>query len=117
MSWNLCGVVTQCLWGGSPTQHPLFNHAIECTQALLEFNMYAQYRSHDDATLSNTAEAFRCFPTVKDVFLLGQAGKRTKAKSNALRTELVKKRQVDEETHAAMWMPSRKPPEMNGWRD
>jgi hypothetical protein len=31
------------------------------------------------------------FHTFKDVFLLGQAGKKVKAKANTLRTELVKK--------------------------
>jgi len=52
MSWYLLGVVTPSLRGGSPTQRPTFNRSIECTQAFLEFNMYAQYKSHDDATLS-----------------------------------------------------------------
>ena len=41
MSGYLLGVVTQSLRGGSPAQHPIFNVAIECTWALLEFNMYA----------------------------------------------------------------------------
>jgi len=41
MSQYLLGVITQCLRGGSPTQCPIFNRAIECTQALLEFHMYA----------------------------------------------------------------------------
>jgi len=50
MSRYLLGVVTQSLRGGSPAQHPIFNHAIECTRAMLEFYMYARYKSHDDAT-------------------------------------------------------------------
>jgi len=33
MSQYLLGVVTQSLRGGSPAQRPIFNHAIECTQA------------------------------------------------------------------------------------
>ena len=37
MSHYLLGVVTQSLRGGSPTQHPIFNRAMECTRALLEF--------------------------------------------------------------------------------
>jgi len=37
MSRYLLGVVTQSLRGGSPTQRPIFNRAIECTRALLEF--------------------------------------------------------------------------------
>ena len=52
MSRYLVGVVTQSLREGSPAQGPIFNHAIECTRALLEFYMYARYKSHDDTTLS-----------------------------------------------------------------
>jgi hypothetical protein len=52
MSRVLLGVVTQSLPGRSPTQRPIFNRAIECTRALLQFSMYARYKSHNDATLS-----------------------------------------------------------------
>jgi len=62
-------------------------------------------------------DAFCRFHTFKDVFLLGRAGKKAKAKANALRTELVKKRKVDEETNAETWAPSQKRREMNAWRD
>jgi len=117
MSRYLLGVVTQSLRGGSPTQHPIFNRAIECRWALLQFYVYAQYISHDDATLSNMEDTLRRFHTFKDVFLLWQAGKEAKAKANALRTELVKKRQVDEETNAETWTPSKKRRKMNAWRD
>jgi hypothetical protein len=51
MSLYLLGVVTQSLRGGSPTQPRIFKWAIECTWALLEFDMYARYKSHDGATL------------------------------------------------------------------
>jgi len=71
MSRYLLGVVTQSLRGGSPTQHPIFNHAIECTRALFEFYMYARYTSHDDATLSYIEDALRRFHTFQDVFFLG----------------------------------------------
>jgi len=57
--------------------------------------MYVRYTSHDDATLSYMEDALRRFHTFKDFFLLGRAGKKAKAKANALRTELVKKRKVD----------------------
>jgi hypothetical protein len=60
--------------------------------------MYAPYKSHDDATLSYMEDALRRYHTFKDVFLLGRAGKKAKAKANALRTELIQKRKVDEET-------------------
>jgi len=57
------------------------------------------------------------FHTFKNVFLLGQAGNKAKAKANALRIELVKKRKIDEETNAATWTPSKKRREMNAWRE
>jgi len=44
--------------------------------------------------------------TFKDVFLLGRAGKKAKAKANALRTELGKKWKVDEEPNAETWTQS-----------
>jgi len=91
MGQYLLGVVTQSLRGGSPAQHRIFNRAMECTWALLEFNMYAQYKSHDDATLSYMQDALRRFHTFKDVFLLRRAGKKAKAKANSLRMELRKK--------------------------
>jgi len=117
MSRYLLGVVTQSLRGGSPGQRPIFHCAIECTRALLEFYMNAQYQSHDDATLSYMEDAMRRFHTFKDVFLLGQSDNKAKAKANALRTELVKKRKVDKETYAEKWMPSKRWRKMNAWRD
>jgi len=117
MSRCLLGVVTESLRGRSPAQRPIFNCAIECTRGLLEFYTYARYKSHDDATLSYMEDALHRFHTFKDVFLLGRAGKKAKAKANALRMELVKKRKVDEETNADTWSPSKKQCEMNAWRD
>ena len=117
MSQYLLGVVTLSVRGGSPAQRPIFNRAIECTRALLEFYMYARYISRDDATLSYLEDASCCFHPFKDVFLLGQAGNKAKAKANALRMELVKKQQVDEEINAGTWTPSIKQHEMNAWWD
>jgi hypothetical protein len=79
--------------------------------------MYARYLSHNDSTLSYMGEALHCFHTFKDVFLLGRAGTKAKAKDNALRTELVKKRKVDEETNPDSCTPSKKGCKMNPWRD
>jgi len=62
-------------------------------------------------------DALHRFHTYKDVFLFGRAGKEGKAKANALRTELVKKRKVDKETNAETWTPSKKRCEMNASRD
>jgi len=40
------------------------------------------------------------FHSFKDVFVLGRAGKKVKAKAKVLTTELMKKQKVDEETNA-----------------
>jgi len=76
MSRYLGGVVTQSLWGRCRTQRPFFNRAIDCTRAFSELSMYAQHESHDDATLRFIDNALHSFHTFKDVFLLGQAGKK-----------------------------------------
>ena len=62
-------------------------------------------------------DALHRYHSFKDVFLLGQASKKAKAKANALRMELVKKRKVDEETNTEIRTPSKKRLEMNAWRD
>ena len=41
ISRYLLGVVTQSLQGGSLAQRSRFNRAIDCTQELLQFHMYA----------------------------------------------------------------------------
>jgi len=64
--------------------------------------------SHDDATLSYTVDGLPHFHTIKDVFLLGRASKNVKAKANALRTKLMKKPKVHEESNAETWMQSMK---------
>jgi len=117
MSQYLLGVVTQSLRGGSPTQRPIFNCPIECTQTLLEINEYARYKSHDDAILSYMEDALSRFHTFKDIFFLCRAGKKGKAKANALTTELVKKPKVDKDMYAETWMPSMMWHEMIPWRD
>jgi hypothetical protein len=91
MSWYLHGVVTMCLQGGSPAQRPICNCIIECTRALLKFYMYTRYKLQDVGTLSYIEDTMHCFETFNDVFLPGRAGKKAKAKANALLKELVKK--------------------------
>jgi len=110
-------VVTQSLRGWSPAQRPICTCAIDCTWALLKFYMYARYNSHDDATLSYMEDALCRLHTFKEVLLLGRVGKKVKAKAKPLRTELVMKRKVAEETNAETWTPSIMPSEMNTWPD
>jgi len=57
-----------------------------------------------------------CLHTFEDVFLLGGAANTAKGKANALRTELVKKPKVDEETNAETWTPSKTRRAMNSLR-
>jgi hypothetical protein len=71
MSQYLLGVLTQSLQGGSLAQHPIFQRAIEFTQALLEFYMYAGYKFRDDATLSYMEDTLCSFHTFRYVFLPG----------------------------------------------
>ena len=117
MSLNFLGIATQSLRGRSPTQYPKYNHTIECTQTLLKFYMYAEYKSHGNATLSYMDHAFPRIHTFRDVSFDGQASQMAKADANALRTELMKQRKVHEETNSETWMPSKKRREMNSWRN
>ena len=117
MSRVLLGVVTKPLRGGSPTQYPIFNHPIGCTQALWECYMYGRYKSHDDATLSYFEDALCLFHTFKDIFVLRLASKWVQAKANPLRTQHLKKWKVDMETNAETWTPSKKWCKMNSWQD
>jgi hypothetical protein len=61
--------------------------------------------------------ALCCSCTLIDICLLRRTSKKAKAKANVQRMELVKKRQVDEETNAETWMPSIKRRKMKVWRD
>jgi hypothetical protein len=56
------------------------------------------------------------FHIFKDVSLLRRASTMAKAKANALRTELMKKRKVDEETKAETWTLSKKRRKMTALR-
>jgi len=117
MTCYILGAITQCLQGWSHVQCPLFNRAIICSRALFEFYMYTQYQSHDDAIFSYM-EGTLCFiHTFKDDFLLWWACNQVKAKTNALRTELMKKWTVDENTNADTWTPYNQWCEMNTWWD
>ena len=78
--------------------------------------MYARYNSHHDATLSYMEDAIHHFHTFKNVFSLRRARNKVKAKTIALKTELVKKQQVDEDTNADTWMLCQKRHKMSAWQ-
>jgi hypothetical protein len=73
---------------------------------MVEFYMYGQYQSHDDATLSYKDDTLHTVHTIKDDFLFGRASTRVIAKPNGVGTENMKKRQVDDETDVETEMPS-----------
>jgi hypothetical protein len=108
MNRYLLQVVTQSLQGGSPAQHRMFDYAIECTWASLEFYMYAQFKFHENSTLTYTEDALHRFHTFKDISLHGRTGKKAKANANALRSERMKNPKVNEETNAEPWTLSKK---------
>jgi len=110
----LIGVVTQTRWGGSPALHSMFNPTIEYTQVLSEFRIYAEYLSHNDATLSYMEDAFCHFHIFNNISWLGRTDNMVKAKANALRIKHVKKRKVDEQINAEIWKLSKNLCEMNG---
>jgi len=76
MSGYLLGVGTQSQRGRSPAQRHISNDAIECTRALLEFYMFAQYKSHNDATLSYMEDTLGRLHTFKDLSYSGETAKR-----------------------------------------
>jgi hypothetical protein len=71
----LLGVVMQSVPGRNPAECHIFNRAIECTRGLLEFYIYARYKSHNDVSFSYLEDALHRFYTFQDVFLLGRGGK------------------------------------------
>jgi len=108
-------VGTQSLQDGTPTQCSIFNRAIQCTQECLDFYMYSRYASHNNAKLSYMEDAYRRFPTFKSIFLLWWAGNKAKAKTYALRMELVKKRKVDKVTNPETWTLLNTQDEITPW--
>jgi hypothetical protein len=62
-------------------------------------------------------DAFCRFHTFKDVFLIVRGSKKAQAKAHALRTQLVRKQKVHEETHGETWTPSKTRRQMNALRD
>ena len=119
MSRYLLAVVVQTLRGGTGgfNERAMFNGAIECTRALLEFYMYSRYKSHDDDTIGYMEDALLRFHRSKEVFLGARVGKRARAKAGNLRTELVRKRKAEEELRADSLTPSQRRREHSEWRD
>jgi hypothetical protein len=92
MSTFLLAVLRAALHSPTPAQRGVFNRAILCTRALLEFFFYASYTSHDQATLDLMENALRRFHEHRDVFRQYRAGKRAIIDARDLRTELIQRR-------------------------
>ena len=98
MSRFLVGVLRSALGGPSASQRSVFDEAIECSRALVEFYFYCQYESHDEETLSCMAGALQRFHSYKGVIRQFRAGKRVTVEGKAHRKDLMVQR--DEELNA-----------------
>ena len=92
MSRFLVTVLRCALHALSVSQRGVFNQAIECSRALVEFYFYSQYDSHDEQTLGLMSTALRNFHHFKDVFRQFRAGKRVTQEGKALRKKLIAER-------------------------
>jgi len=85
---GLLGVLVIALRQPDSQQVIPFKHALECVQALVDFNMMAQYRIHTPATIAYMEEYLYQFHRMKDIFLEFQVSKRTGAKVDKQRQVL-----------------------------
>ena len=95
MTRFLVGVIHNALWDPSPSQHSIFDRAVECSHSLIEFYFYCQYDSHDDEMLDLMDDALHHFHDSKDVFQQFRAGKRLAAEAKERCTELCAKRDAE----------------------
>jgi len=84
----LLGVLAVALRQPDSRQVIPFKHALECVQALVDFNIMAQYRSHTPATIAYMEEYLYQFHRMKDIFLEFRVSKRTGAKVDKQRQVL-----------------------------
>ena len=94
-------------------QHPIINHATVSTQAMWDVYMFAGYKSRHEAAFSYMQDLLHRVPIFKDLFWHRQTWEMLKAKTNALRTEHMKKWKVDYDTRAEHWTPSNRRCELN----
>lgn len=95
MTRFLVGVLRNALRDPEPSQRSIFDRAIQCTRALVEFYFYCQYDSHDEETLDLMENALRRFHDYKDVFRQFRAGKRLTAEAKHKRKELCDERDAE----------------------
>jgi hypothetical protein len=89
MSTFVLAVLRNALRAPTPAERGIFNRAILCSRALLEFFFYSSYTSHDQATLDLMENTLRRFHATKDVFLRYRAGKGVAAGATEQHTDLI----------------------------
>jgi len=92
MSHFLVAVLHCARRAPSASLRDVFNQAIECSQAFVEFYFYSQYDSHNEQTLGLMSTALQNFHHFKDVFRQFGAGKRVTQEGEACRKELITER-------------------------
>jgi hypothetical protein len=90
----------------SPSQRSVFKKALACTRSLIDFAAMADYKSHDEQTLSYMTNYLRDFHKYKQVFLQYRAGKNAKTVAKA--TIKVLRKRLHDEQDTDMDLSSRK---------
>ena len=88
----LVAILSCALRAPFASQRDVFNQAIECSRALVEFYFYSQYNSHDEQTLGLMSTALRNFHHFKDVFCQFRASKRVPQEGKVHRKDLITER-------------------------
>jgi len=88
----LLGVLTVALRQPDNSQIHSFKGVLTCARSLCDFTMIAQYRSHTAKTIQYMEDYAECFHETKDIFVEFRVSKRTQAKADELRRELLRQR-------------------------
>jgi len=92
MSRFLVTILRCALRTPSASQCDVFNQAIECSRALVEFYFYFQYDLHDEQILGLMSTALQNFHHFKDVFRQFRNSKRVTQEGKAHRKKLITER-------------------------
>lgn len=92
----------------STAEKQLFSQALQCTRALVDFHLMAQYNSHTEATLQYMETYFDEFHQYKDVFLEYRASKAVHKESEKAVQQL-RSEQVEENRQAESQQASTRP--------
>jgi len=90
----ILGVLAVALRQPGGAQAIAFKRALGCVRALIDFNMMAQYRSHTPDTIAYMEDYLDQFHRMKDIFLEFRVTKRTQAKVDKQRKEILRQRSL-----------------------